>query len=230
MIWLRRLYNLRAVDYILMNIIISRRRFLQFAGLSAAIPASISLAAPASSAMGADKFWHIVDSTTVFENDQQAQMGLLHQTLLLLSADEIVAFENTFNAMRRRAYSWELWGAAYIMNNGFGADDDFEYFMRWLVSKGRRIFEMAIANPDSLADIKLSPDPEGIFEFEEFAYVAARVWKEKTGIDPLTDVDGRYPYTGADPADHLAGTKFSTESMELARRYPRLWKRFGHGK
>lgn len=178
--------------------------------------------------MQTDRFWQIVDSTIELESDQQAQMGALREQLLRLSADEIVAFENTFNAMRERAYSWNLWGAAYIMDGG-ASDDGFEYFMGWLISKGRRVFERAIANPDSLADLNLAPDVDGIFEFEAFASVAADVWQEKTGIDPYTDLSGRYPYTGASPSDRLAGTKFSAVPSELAIRYPKLWKRFGRG-
>ena len=73
------------------------------------------------------------------------------------------AFQRAFERQQARAYSWDLWGAA---------------FQRWLISKGRVVFEAALADPDSLADL-LEPDAEGLCAFEEF--VASDVWAEKRG-------------------------------------------------
>jgi hypothetical protein len=110
--------------------------------------------------------------------------------------------------------------------NGGASDDGFEYFQRWLISKGREVFEAAVADPDSLADL-LAPDTEGPCEFEEFAYVASEVWAEKTGIDPWNDPKGSFPYTGAPPATQPSGTPFPEDERYFARRYPKLWARFG---
>ena len=108
------------------------------------------------------------------------------------------------------------------MLHGGASDDGFEYFQRWLISKGRETFDAAVADPDSLA-----PDPGGPCEFEEFATVAGEVWAEKTGIDPWTDPEGSFPYTGAPPAASPSGTPFEEDPRYLAKRYPKLWKRFG---
>jgi hypothetical protein len=83
------------------------------------------------------------------------------------------------------------------------------------------VFEAATADPDSLADL-LEPDAEGLCEFEEFAYVASDVWAEKTGADPE-----EFPYTGAPPVASPSGTPFAEDEQHLAKRYPKLWKRFG---
>ena len=73
----------------------------------------------------------------------------------------------------------------------------------------------------------IASDSQGLYDFEGFAYVAGDVWKEKTGIDPTVDVEGRFPYTGAPPAEKPSGVPFEEDPEYLAKRYPKLWARFG---
>lgn len=118
-----------------------------------------------------------------------------------------------------------LWGAAYVLHGG-ASDDGFEYFQRWLISKGRDFFEAVVSDLDSLSGL-LADDPGGPCEFEEFAYVAGKVWQEKTGIDPWQDEQGRFPYTGAPPASAPSGVQFEESDDYLSKAYPNLWARFG---
>jgi hypothetical protein len=171
--------------------------------------------------MPADRFWELIGRTVKYEADQDAQINALRQELGGLSAAEIETFERAFQEQQRRAYSWDLWGAAYVMNGG-ASDDGFEYFQRWLISKGRKIFEAALADPDSLATMITTREPEDLYDFELFAYVAREVWEEKTGLDA-----DRFPYTGAPPAAQPAGEPFAEDPDHLAKRYPKLWARFG---
>jgi hypothetical protein len=175
--------------------------------------------------MPADHFWELIGRTTGHQGDQDAQMEALRYELRKLPAQEIEAFERTFHEQQKRAYSWDLWGAAYIMNGG-ASDDGFEYFQRWLISAGRKTFEAALADPDSLAGVAEQGSADG-FDFELFAYVAGDVWREKTGIDPSTDPQGRFPYTGAPPAPQPSGIPFEEDPDHLAKRYPKLWTKFG---
>lgn len=121
----------------------------------------------------------------------------------------------------RDSYTWDLWGAAYVANGG-ASDDGFEYFRCWLISKGRRVFEQILRDPDSLADF-IAEGETGDFEFEEFAYVARNAWSKKTGNDwNEMPVVANMIYN-ADPK----GTPFSEDPNELRRRFPKLWRRFG---
>jgi hypothetical protein len=176
-------------------------------------------------AMTDDRFWALIAGTTVHEADPARQLDALRQALRGLTPSEIEAFEHAFQRAQRRAYTWDLWGAAYVLHGG-ASDDGFEYFQRWLISRGRKVFDAAAAEPDSLAEM-LAPDAEEPCEFEEFAYVASEVWGEQTGIDPWADPEGRFPYTGAPPAPSPSGAPFAEDEEHLAKRYPRLWKRFG---
>lgn len=175
--------------------------------------------------MTQDRFWELIDQSSEYEAEPAHQIEFLRQLLLDLSAAELAAFERAFHREQLQAYTWKLWGAAYVIHGG-ASDDGFEYFQRWLMSKGRDIFETAVSDPDSLADM-LADDTQGPCEFEEFAYVASSVWQEKTGINPWEDSQGRFPYRGASPADNPFGMPFKEDADFLSKEYPKLWARFG---
>lgn len=177
------------------------------------------------STMPVDRFWELIDRTTKHDADQDAQIEALSQELRKLPVAEIEAFERAFQQQQRRAYTWDLWGAAYVMNGG-ASDDGFEYFQRWLVSRGRKVFEAALADPESLADLPASSEL-GDYEFEQFTAVAGSVWAEKTGTDPWSDPQGRLPYASVPLPAEPAGYPFEEDAVHLARRYPKLWARFG---
>lgn len=179
----------------------------------------------ADSVMPADRFWALIDRTTKYAAEQNAQMEALRRELRKLSVEEIEAFERAFQHQQRRAYTWDLWGAAYVINGG-ASDDGFEYFQRWLVSRGHEIFEAAVVNPESLADLSAS-DMQEYSEFEAFAAVAGEVWAEKTRIDPWSDPQSRYPFAIVPLPSEPAGVPFEEDEAHLAKRYPKLWARFG---
>src|SRR5688572_27091927 len=106
-----------------------------------------------------DRFWALIGRTTAQQADPDRQVEALRKELGALTPAEIAAFEAAFQRAQQRAYSWDLWGAAYLINGG-ASDDGFEYFRRWLISRGRAVFEAALADPEQLADM-LAPDFEG---------------------------------------------------------------------
>ena len=102
--------------------------------------------------MNEGQFWQIIaESRAQSDGECKTQAQALLRLLKRLPGDEIIAFELLFNALRRRAYRWNLWGAAYIINGG-ASDDGFEYFRWWLIGQGERIYEAALRDPDTLAD------------------------------------------------------------------------------
>jgi len=170
--------------------------------------------------MSDDRFWSLIAATMAYERDSDRQIAALHSGLARLSVEDIEAFEASFQLQLQRSYSWDLWGAAYVVNGG-ASDDGFEYFRCWLISKGRRTFEKVLADPDSLADL-LAPKVEGDLEFEAFAYVARQAWSEKVGR-PGEEMPSAPMLYSREPS----GTKFEENAADLAKRYPKLWRRFG---
>jgi len=168
-------------------------------------------------------FWAIIDATAKFAADPERQEDELRAALRDLSPTEIEAFEMAFQRELQRSYSWDLWGADYVIHGG-ASDDGFQYFQCWLIAKGSGVFHAALTDPDSLADV-VAEDPDGPLEFEELAYVASEVWSEKTDLS-VDDPAASYPTSGAFP-EQPSGVEFEDSEEHLAARYPKLWARFG---
>jgi hypothetical protein len=165
-------------------------------------------------------FWGIIARTRSPDGDQDRQIAALATELSKLTPAEIEAFGAVFDHLLAETYSWDLWGAAYVIMGG-ASDDSFAYFRVWLISRGRDVFEAAQANPDELAAL-MPADFDGIPEFELLAYVAPEVWAEKTSDDPATmptKPDMAY-------SNEPKGKRFDESPEDLANRYPRLWARF----
>jgi hypothetical protein len=101
------------------------------------------------------------------------------------------------------------------------SDDAFDYFRCWLIGQGREVFEGALHEPDSLADLLGEFDEEIDGDGEELGYAADEAYEELTGaVAP----DLGIPPAPAEPE----GTPVDFENTaELERLYPKLSERFG---
>jgi hypothetical protein len=173
--------------------------------------------------MPPDRFWAIIARAAAADQDPDAHMEALGAELRKLALDEIIAFEVAFRRYLNEAYTWDLWGAAFVIHGGC-SDDGFEYFRRWLVSRGRDVYEAALADPDGLAQLDVRPGPDDVWEFEEIYYVAKDVFEEKGGEGDVRDYsEPEAGLGGPGPS----GDPFEDNEEHLARRYPNLWRRFG---
>jgi hypothetical protein len=175
--------------------------------------------APAkSAAKGDDRWWDLIERAGEDAEDPDEQTELLHDLLVdELDADEILEFDTFVQEKLRDAYRGDLWAVAYIMNGGC-SDDGFDYFCGWLVGKGKKHYEAALANPEDAAK-GVSPDDEP-FENEGFWYVAANAWQEKTGKD-----DAAYEKAATQVTRELIGELFDEDTVSES--YPKLAKKFG---
>lgn len=152
-------------------------------------------------------FWAIIDDTVARSGgDEDGQLELLRQALKQLGEEELRRFIGYYAAAHTRAYDWNLWGAAFLINGG-ASDDGFAYFRDWLISRGREVYEAALTDPDNLAG-HCTPDEA---EFEDFRYVAIEEYTERTGGEP------DYSF---DPTGEPAGAEFSEADLE--ERFPKL--------
>jgi hypothetical protein len=165
--------------------------------------------------MDENRFWDIIDSASAEANgSRDRQLEELERLLATFSPDDVYAFQQLFKSFVRRAYTWELWGAAYVIHGGC-SDANFDYFRSWLISRGRERYERSMRDPDSLAELAL--DPDGIF-FESFAYVARRVYESKAGH--------RMPLNPSPRAAQPSGVEWDDDPQTLSRLYPRLSARY----
>jgi hypothetical protein len=74
------------------------------------------------SPMTADKFWQIIARAGASDYDPDAHMEALRTALRELPVEEVVAFEAAFRRYLNEAYTWDLWGAAYVIHGGCSDD------------------------------------------------------------------------------------------------------------
>ncbi|MEV8021053.1 DUF4240 domain-containing protein [Streptomyces sp. NPDC086554] len=171
--------------------------------------------------MDETEFWEIVDRTRVAaEGDPEYHADLLTERLLELEPDMVLDFARHFEARYNRAYRWDLWGAAWILLGG-ASDDAFDYFRCWLIGQGREVFEGALHDPDSLADLLEDFDEEIDGDGEELGYAADEAYEQLTGV--VTPDLGIAP---APPEPEGTPLDFEDESA-MTQRYPKLWVAFG---
>lgn len=102
--------------------------------------------------MTREEFWQIIDQARKGTEDVEQIAGTLQSLLEKRNPAEVLSFLEHQARLMEESYSWKLWGAAYLINGGC-SDDGFDYFRGWLIAQGRDVFETAVADPDSLADV-----------------------------------------------------------------------------
>jgi hypothetical protein len=161
-------------------------------------------------------FWRLMSETrSAAGNDSGTQSELLKERLTQLSPGAILEFARIRHRLDERTYTWDLWGAAYVIEDGC-SDDCFRDFRSYLVSLGQGPYEDALSNPDSLASVAQDAETGN---WKNADNVAADAYSSVTGSD--------FPLSESDLSGPPRGTPFNENDIAgLARRYPRLAARF----
>lgn len=169
------------------------------------------------------RFWDLVQHTQ--RPTQDEQLAALVAALAQLPRDDILAFDLRLWHLLGVANRWDLWAAAYLMRGGC-SDDGFLYFRCWLVSRGRAVFDAALADPDSLAGPKVDPFDS---DFELILTAPARGWEEQTGENRAA-YSAHLERVDRSPYPPTAGERFDfDDDREMRRRLPRLARRYLRG-
>jgi hypothetical protein len=161
--------------------------------------------------MDVERFWQLME--------QADTPRALHGLLAALPEAELVAFERLHGEAVDRAYDWGVWGAAYVIHGGCG-DDTFMDFRAYLMSRGRAIYEAALADPDSLADVEIEDDDGDHGSWEEWSSPTMMVVHARTGAYEFAGPLGPAARTPQDPR----GEDWDEE--DLPKRFPRLCARY----
>jgi Protein of unknown function (DUF4240) len=161
-------------------------------------------------------FWQLIAETRqAAGNDTGEQSSLLEERLSKLPAQAIVDFARIRKGLDQRLYTWNVWGAAYTIDDGC-SDDCFRDFRGYVISLGRDAYEKALTNPDSLAPVVQDAETG---DWENADNVAPDAYSSRTGND--------FPGDDSDLSGSPAGTRFDdSDAAGLARRYPKLTARF----
>jgi hypothetical protein len=161
-------------------------------------------------------FWQLTaDTRAAAQNATDGQSDLLEQRMRRLGAGQIAQFERIRQRLDEQAYTYELWGAAYVIEDGC-SDDCFRDFRGYLISLGRGPYEAALRDPDSLAAVVEDAETGN---WENADDVAPDAYE---GV-----ADDDIPTGDSEPSGEPRGVPWDDDqSEELVRRYPRLAARF----
>jgi hypothetical protein len=161
-------------------------------------------------------FWQLIgDTRTAAGDDTARQSELLKERLTRVSPQAIIEFAQIRDRLDERAYTNDLWGAAYVIEDGC-SDDCFRDFRGYVISLGQGPYENALRDPDSLASVAQDAETGN---WENADNVAPDAYSSVTGTD--------FPLDDSDPSGPLRGTPFNeNDPAALDSRYPRLAARF----
>jgi len=175
---------------------------------------------PSTELMPEERFWElIVVSHKKADGEMAMQIEELEVLLQKVPLQEVITFHNRYRQLRGLAYTWPLWGAAYLMNGGC-SDDGFCYWRDWLIAQGPEVYKQALADPEWLVNVEWDDEE---MEAEQMAYVPAMVFEERTGSEDFPAI--------SEENFAISGTQWREESDDLQRMFPKLWAKYSkiHG-
>lgn len=181
---------------------------------------------PTAEMMDEEQFWAIVQTAVDEANDdEEAYLEVVKRELSKLPLKEMIGFRLRTDKLLYDSYTSEMWCAGYLMNGGC-SDDGFEYFRLWVISRGRKVYEAAMANPDNLIDYIGDDDEMDFFEFESFWYVALEAFEEAVDAELYDYIDDENFKTceGNYPNFEFNWEEDEPESMQ--KLCPRLFEKF----
>ena len=98
------------------------------------------------------RWWDIVSVGCPREVDHGRWDETLYAVLVKLDPDEIIRFDAWYDDRADDAYREDIGRSARIIN-GAVCDDSFYYFRQWLVGMGKVVYESALREPDTLANV-----------------------------------------------------------------------------
>ena len=181
---------------------------------------------PTAEMMDEEQFWTIVQ-TAVDEagDDEDEYLEVAKRELSKLSLKEMVGFRLRTDKLLYDSYTSEMWCAGYLMNGGC-SDDGFEYFRLWVISRGRKAYEAAMANPDNLIDYIGDDDEMDFFEFESFWFVALEAFEEAVDAELYDYIDDENFKTCEGNYPNFEFNWEEDEPKSMQKLCPRLFEKF----
>jgi hypothetical protein len=180
------------------------------------LPSAPAVAKPQSGQFDEAAFWQLTSQTRhEASNDTGEQSHLLEERLSKMPPRSIVAYDRLLKQLDRQLYTWDVWGAAYVIEDGCSSDC-FRDFRRYLIFLGPDAVKKAMTNPDLLAPIVQDPEAG---DWENADNVAGDAYSSRTGND--------FPGDDEDLSGSPRGKPFDDNDIgALVRRYPRLAAKF----
>ena len=160
-------------------------------------------------------FWQIIEAHVSRPLQVDSAAEQLEKALRKLPEPELREFCRRFDELMAEAYRWDLWGIAYLVNEGCG-DDSFMDFRASLICLGQDTFEAALADAESLVNLPLE-ELQGLCD-EGMLYAGPTAYEAIAGEQP------------PDPVAHPrepAGEPWDDSREALMARFPKAWAAIG---
>ncbi|WP_232227102.1 MULTISPECIES: DUF4240 domain-containing protein [Flavobacterium] len=142
--------------------------------------------APSSEMLDEESYWGIIEKSLKETSNQEDQEIFLTAELEKLSPKEMIGFRLRTDKLLFDSYTSNLWCANYIISNGT-ADEGFDYFRCWLISRGKEAYYKTQETPDYLVNL-VGNEPHA-YDFEGFWYVANNAFKNLTNKEAEAYID-----------------------------------------
>jgi hypothetical protein len=162
------------------------------------------------------RFWDIIAVGCPHDAVPDEWLDTLCPELAKLDLDELAFFDNRFDELTDAAYRRDLWSVAALINCG-ASDDGFYYFRCWLVGMGKLVYEAALANPDSLADVCV---PEEDYEAEIYGAIRIAWCNYRGGSEE--ELDRAFERLRRRRRVKLTGKELDFHDAKVRKRFPRL--------
>ena len=174
--------------------------------------------------MTQEEFWQLIDKTRDESGDNPTkQAELLTKALTAMPVEDILDYQRLQDKLEDLTFRTDVWDVAYIMGEGCG-DDGFKDFRAWLIGQGKTVFENALKNPDSLANVA-AVETRYETQAEDLLYVAAIAYEKKT------NTENWIPVKHTPVALQRNSPCFSLDGKDqdtcLEKHYPDTWSKFG---
>ena len=163
------------------------------------------------------EFWQLVETQDPLAPPESVAAELKAK-LSPLDNQALAAFDKYFNQRMRLAYTWDLWGAAFVIA---GCDTEYAFaeFRSWLISRGRTIFERALKQPDDLAEYNVMPSVNSLpYPYlDDYDLIAGMLFEERTGEELAFIPSGQH---------QPQGKQFKDKARLLKTHYPKLFTKY----
>ncbi|MEJ5151973.1 DUF4240 domain-containing protein [Comamonas sp. MYb396] len=179
------------------------------------------------SAMTEAQCWTLIEQAKGPGGDAEHAQRLA-QLLAQRPAQDIVDFQMQLERLRGKADQGDVWAAGLLLNRGHGTDSGFEYFRLWLIGQGQAVYERALTDADSLAELAavVASHPDEGAEWGTYGTAPYYAYQAVTGKDLFDAMPTR-------PPKGMPKTTWNWQDysdLVLEQRLPRLWARFGKDK
>ena len=168
-------------------------------------------------------FWNLIEQSRAESKTRPKQIfQILEEKVARLSRDQILRFDLILHEFLRVWYRANILAAATIINVSCELDElnEFETF---IIMQGKEIWEQALKNPDSLADLEIEDEAKCVELFE----VPEKAYAQATGEEDFEMVHVDYQ------AQNLIGKldlwqdeKGKVDKIKLKTLLPRLYEKW----